>query len=178
MKDWGEMMSRSRGRLGRAAFPWCNLFLSKPPQERLGTSLVFTSKVNTVIFIKGGQALSWSQRWKWKPFLSKWFYLHENKKWLSDQRIRALPRFKTEAWTLDTEIAYSFTFQKSHFKVAEHSFGSLWVYAICQIMARERSQLTRWNLASEKYTDKRFWLMDKMWRFRCFHGNMDYWIEP
>ena len=43
-------------------------------------------------------------------------------------------------------------------KVAEHSFGSLWVYVICRIMARERLQLTSWNLASEKHTDERFWL--------------------
>ena len=41
-------------------------------------------------------------------------------------------------------------------KVAEHSFGSLWIYAICQIMVRERLQITSWNLASEKYTDERF----------------------
>ena len=59
------------------------------------------------------------------------------------------------------------------FKVAEHSFGSLWVYVICQIMARERLQLTSWNLASEKYTDERFWLTGKIWRFRSFHGNMN-----
>ena len=32
-------------------------------------------------------------------------------------------------------------------KVAEHNFGSLWVHVICQIMARERLQLTSWNLA-------------------------------
>ena len=41
-------------------------------------------------------------------------------------------------------------------KVAEHSFGSFWVYVFCQIMARERLQLTIWNLASEKYTDESF----------------------
>ena len=29
-----------------------------------------------------------------------------------------------------------------YIKEAEHSFGSLWVYVICQIMARERLQLT------------------------------------
>ena len=63
-------------------------------------------------------------------------------------------------------------------KVAEHSFGSLWVYVICQIMARERLQLTSWNLASEKYTDERFWLTGKMWRFHSFHGNMNDWIQP
>ena len=64
------------------------------------------------------------------------------------------------------------------FKVVEHSFGSLWVYVICQIMARERLQLTSWNLASEKYTDERFWLTGKTWRFRSFHGNMNDWIQP
>ena len=41
--------------------------------------------------------------------------------------------------------------------LSEHSFDSLWVYVLCQIMARERLQLTSWNLASEKYIDKRFW---------------------
>ena len=45
-------------------------------------------------------------------------------------------------------------------KVAKHSFGSLWVCVICQIMARERFQLTNWNLASEKYADKKI-LIDK-----------------
>ena len=54
-------------------------------------------------------------------------------------------------------------------KVAKHSFGSLWIYVICQIMAREGLQLTSWNLASEKYTDERFW---------SFHGNMNDWIQP
>ena len=63
-------------------------------------------------------------------------------------------------------------------KVAEHSFGSLWLCVICQIMARERLLLTSWNLAIEKCTDKRFWLTDKNWRFRSFHGNMDDWIQP
>ena len=64
-------------------------------------------------------------------------------------------------------------------KVAEHSFGSLLVYAInCQIMARERLQLTDWNLVNEKYTDERFWLTGKMWRFQSFHGNMNDWIQP
>ena len=63
-------------------------------------------------------------------------------------------------------------------KVAEHCFGSLWVYVICQIMARERLQLTSWNLASEKYTDERFWLTGNIGRFRSFHGNMNDWIQP
>ena len=63
------------------------------------------------------------------------------------------------------------------FKVAEHSFGSLWVYFICQIMASEGLQLTSWNLASEKYTDERFWLTGKIWHFRSFHGNMNDWIQ-
>ena len=63
-------------------------------------------------------------------------------------------------------------------KVAEHSNGSLWVYVICQIMTREGLQLKSWNLASEKYTDERFWLADKSWHFRRFHGNMDDWIQP
>ena len=64
------------------------------------------------------------------------------------------------------------------FKVAEYSLGSLWVYVICQIMARKRLQLTSSNLASEKYTDERFWLAGKIWRFRSFHGNMNDWIQP
>ena len=64
------------------------------------------------------------------------------------------------------------------FKVAEHSFGILWVYVICQIMARERLELTSWNLASEEYTDERFWLTGKISSFRSFHGNMNDWIQP
>ena len=63
-------------------------------------------------------------------------------------------------------------------KVAEHSFGSLWLCVICQIMARARLLLTSWNLASEKCTDERFWLTGKNWRFRSFHGNMNDWIQP
>ena len=63
-------------------------------------------------------------------------------------------------------------------KVAEHSFGSLWEYVICQIMAREGLQPTSWNLAVEKYTDERFWLTGKIWHFRSFHGNMNDWIQP
>ena len=47
-------------------------------------------------------------------------------------------------------------------KVAEHGFGSLWVYVICQIMAREKLQLTSWNLAREKYTDEKF-----CWQVKC-----------
>ena len=57
------------------------------------------------------------------------------------------------------------------FEVAEHCFGSLWVYVIRQITARERFQLTSWNLAGEKFTDERLWLTGKTWRFRSFHGN-------
>ena len=62
-------------------------------------------------------------------------------------------------------------------KVAGHSFGILWVYVICQIMTRERLQLTSWNLASEKYTDEKFWLTAKIWRFRSFDGKMNDWIQ-
>ena len=58
-----------------------------------------------------------------------------------------------------------------------NTVGSLWVYIICQIMARERLQLTSWNLASEKYTDERFWVTGKIWCFRSFHGNMNDWIQ-
>ena len=56
--------------------------------------------------------------------------------------------------------------------------GQFWQFVICQIMARERLQLTSWNLASEKYTDEKFWLTGKIWRFRSFHGNMNDWIQP
>ena len=68
--------------------------------------------------------------------------------------------------------------QWSIFNVAEHSFGSLWVRVICQMMVRESLQLTGWNLASEKYTDEKFWLTGKIWHFRSFHGNMNDWIQP
>ena len=63
-------------------------------------------------------------------------------------------------------------------KVAEHSFGILWVYVICQIMARERLQLTSWNLASEKYANERFWLTGKISSFRSFRGNMNEGMQP
>ena len=48
------------------------------------------------------------------------------------------------------------------FKVAEHSFDSLWVYVICQIKARERLQLTSWNLASKNILMKEF-----DWEIKC-----------
>ena len=64
------------------------------------------------------------------------------------------------------------------FKVSEHSFGNLWVCVIYQIMARGRLQLTSWNLASEKYTDEKFWLTGKMWLLSSFHGNINDWIQP
>ena len=58
------------------------------------------------------------------------------------------------------------------YKVAEHSFGSLWVYIIFQIMARERLQPTSWNLASEQYTDERFeWQV----KFDVFVVSMSTW---
>ena len=66
---------------------------------------------------------------------------------------------------------------RGNIKVSEHSFSSLWVCVICQIIARERLQVTSWNLASEKYTDEKFWLTAKIWRFRSFHGNMNDWIQ-
>ena len=58
-------------------------------------------------------------------------------------------------------------------KVAGHSFGILWVYVICQIMARERLQLTSWNLASEKYTDEKF---DWQLKFDVFLVSMAKWM--
>ena len=67
---------------------------------------------------------------------------------------------------------------KHVFKVSEHNFGNSWVCVLCQIMASERLQLTSWNLASEKYTDRKFWLTGKIWRFRSFHGNINDWIHP
>ena len=72
----------------------------------------------------------------------------------------------------------NFFISRASLKVAEHSFGSFWVYVICQIMAREGLQLTSWNLASGKYIDERFWLTGKIWHFRSFHGNMNDWIQP
>ena len=53
-------------------------------------------------------------------------------------------------------------------KVAEHSFGSLCVYSvwyvICQIMTRERLQLTSWNLEIGKYSDE---MKDFDWQIKC-----------
>ena len=86
---------------------------------------------------------------------------------------RSQPRSKGRRETLGTngkEVSWSLRWL--------NTVGSLWVYVICQIMARERLQLTSWNLASEKCTDERFWLTGKSWRFRSFHGNMNDWIQP
>ena len=79
---------------------------------------------------------------------------------------------------LDIIIIMMLGWTSADVKVAEHSFVSLWVQATRQIMARERFQLTSWNLASSKYTDKWFWLTGKISRFRSFHGNMNDWIQP
>ena len=45
------------------------------------------------------------------------------------------------------------SFQFSDFKVAKHSFGSLWLYVICQIMARKKLLLTSWNFDWQVKTD-------------------------
>ena len=71
---------------------------------------------------------------------------------LEDQITSKVDHAKSLGLIIDNRLSWS-----NHVKVAEHSFGSLKVYVICQIIARERLQLTSWNLASEKYTDKRFW---------------------
>ena len=39
---------------------------------------------------------------------------------------------------------------------SEHSFGSLWVYVICQIMARERLQLISWTWQVKNILTKYF----------------------
>ena len=57
-----------------------------------------------------------------------------------------------EMWTKTARLIY-FLFDLCGLKVAEHSFGSFWVYVICQIMARKKLQLTSWNFTS---TDERF----------------------
>ena len=81
-------------------------------------------------------------------------------------------------YTTNHKIFCNFHKYVFQIKVAEHSFGSLWLCVICQIMARDRLPLTSWNLASEKYTDERFWVTGKKWRFHSFHGNMNDWIQP
>ena len=57
-------------------------------------------------------------------------------------------------------------------KVAEHSFGSLWEHVIFQIMARERLQLTIWNLASENILMKDF---DGQVKCAVFVVSMETW---
>ena len=51
---------------------------------------------------------------------------------------------------------------KTDNKVAEHSFGSLWVYVICQIMERERLQLKSWN-----WQVKNILMKDFDWQVKC-----------
>ena len=52
--------------------------------------------------------------------------------------------------------------------------------SICHLLNHGNRKVAAYKLklASEKYTDERFWLTGKMWRFRCFHGNMNDWIQP
>ena len=95
-----------------------------------------------------------------------------------DPAVRLLLHHNSASRTSVISTPNTLFFLVPRFKVAEHSFGSLWVHVICQIMTIERLQLTNWNLASEKYTDERFWLTGKIWRFRSFHGNMNDWIQP
>ena len=47
--------------------------------------------------------------------------------------------------------------------MAEHSFGSLWVYSFTKSWQGKgcSSQAETWQ--SEKYTDERFWLPGKIW---------------
>ena len=53
-------------------------------------------------------------------------------------------------------------YQTISLKVSEHSFGSLWVYFICQIMARERLQLT-----AETWQVKNILMKDFDWQVKC-----------
>ena len=73
---------------------------------------------------------------------------------------------KEKKLTLDTLQAQNYPLLglvvAKPFKVAEHSFGSLWVYVICQIKARERLQLTSWNLESKNILMKEF-----DWEVKC-----------
>ena len=56
-------------------------------------------------------------------------------------------------------------------KVAEHSFGSLWVYSFAKSWQEK-------GCSSQAETFERFWLTGKIWRFHSFHGNMNDWIQP
>ena len=56
---------------------------------------------------------------------------------------------------------------KPHIKVAEHSFGSLWVYVICQMMAREGLQLTSWNKWKIYWQVKNILMKDFDWQVKC-----------
>ena len=58
------------------------------------------------------------------------------------------------------------------FKVAEHSFGSLWVYFICQVMAREGLQLTSWTWQVKNILMKDF---DWQVKFDIFVVSMATW---
>ena len=102
--------------------------------------------------------------------------------WLGTWNFRIFkPKFLSNESGLGTGIINRVTVlppSGSLLKVAEHSFGSFWVYVICQIMAREGLLLTSWNLESGKYIDERFWVTGKIYHFRCFHGNMNDWILP
>ena len=59
------------------------------------------------------------------------------------------------------------------FKVAEHSFGSLWVYVICQIIAKERSSSQAENWQVKNILMKHFnWQV----KFGVFAVSMATWM--
>ena len=62
-------------------------------------------------------------------------------------------------------------------KVAGHCFGSLWAYVIYQIKARERLQLTSWNLASKNPQVKNILMKYFDWqvKFDVFVVSMATW---
>ena len=93
-----------------------------------------------------------------------WF--HANSEFVDNWVASEIRRIKQFIITFQKKIKKSYLFFKTHFNV------------ICQIMVREGLQLTSWNLASDKYTDERFWLTGKIWLFRSFHGNMNDYNEP
>ena len=109
-----------------------------------------------------------------ETFRSVYFPLGLRSYWKDYNIVKELSCISTKRQPANSVCFIAEDFQ---IKLAEHSFGSFWVYSFAKSW-QEKGCSSQAELASEKYTDEKFWLTGKMWRFRSFYGNMNDWIQP
>ena len=89
-----------------------------------------------------------------------------------DPAVRLLLHDNSASRTSVISTLNTLFFHVPRVKVAEHSFGSLWVHVICQIMAIERLQLT-----NETWQVKNILMKGFDWQVKCdvFLVSMETW---